>query len=95
MANDTNIIIKKSPEEIIAEEAARRDYVPLRIKCPDCLHIFSLYIKDFDQGLHAILGQACPKCHRFLTEKDDPEVLLVDLKEIRASIEKENTQCRQ
>jgi len=95
MAHDTNIIVKKSAEEIIAEEAARRDYVPLRIKCPDCANIFSLYIKDFNQGLHVLLGQACPKCHRFIKETDNPENLLVDLKEIRETLTRGELKCRQ
>lgn len=97
MANGPTIIIPRihsatgiDPIEAAAEEAAKNDFIPIRIKCPGCQRIYSLYIKDFNQGLHSLLGQACPMCKRFITEKDDPEAILVDLKEIRESITKEN-----
>ena len=47
-----------------------------------------LYIKSFDQGLHVLLGQACPFCKRFIRESDDPDKLLVDAKPIREAIQK-------
>lgn len=82
------------PMEAAAEEAAHNDFIPIRIKCPGCGKIFSLYIKDFNQGLYVILGQACSFCKRFITERDDPETLLVDLKEIRENLNKENNNAR-
>jgi len=91
MANGPHIIIPRihqagsgfDPLDAAAEEAARQNKVPLRIKCPDCGHIYILYVADLYQGLFTLLGQACPKCKRFLRESDDPEKILVDLKEIR------------
>jgi len=91
MANGPIIITPKSREERVAEEAARQDFVPIRIKCPECERVYTIFIKDFDQRLHTLLGQACPACKRFIKETDDPEKLLVDLKDIRDSITKENT----
>jgi len=86
-----NIIInsEERKREIAARVAAENEFIPLRILCPGCKKIFTIFIKDFDQGLHCILGQACPACNRFITEKDDPEKLLVDLKEIRAAAKNE------
>ncbi len=71
------------PIDAAAEEAARSGVIPIQIKCPECARVYSLFIKDFDQGMHTLLGQACPYCKRFLTEKDDPEKILADLPEIR------------
>ena len=72
-----------SLQDQIVEEAARQDMVPLRILCPECKKIYQLYIKNLDQGIHCILGQACPFCRRFIKETDDPNELLVDAKELR------------
>jgi len=89
MAQGPTIIIPRSqrsgadPLDLAAEEAARTGLIPLRIKCPECRKIYTLYIKDFDQGLHVLLGQACPFCKRFIKETDDPDALLIDAKEIR------------
>jgi hypothetical protein len=84
---DANILIKQKfidPDD--------PDLIPLRIKCPDdrCNMIYTLYIEDFEQGLHTLLGQACPHCKRFIRETDDPEKLLVDLKEIKAKMKEAN-----
>ena len=101
MANGPTIIIPRKhsaigldPIEAAAEEAAKNDFIPIRIKCPGCERIYSLYVKDFNQGLHTILGQACPHCKKFITEKDDPEKLLVDVKEIRESLTKGDNNAR-
>jgi len=61
--------------------------IPLRIHCPECNKIFVVFIKDFNQGLHCLLGQACPMCKRFIKESDDPDELLVDAKEIRSYLQ--------
>ena len=96
MANDTKIIIPRihqaggiSPIEAMAEDAAHNNFFPVRIKCPECARVYTLFVEDPNQGLHTLLGQACPYCKKFITEKDDPEKLLVDLKEIRDLIKKE------
>lgn len=81
------IVIPIDKNRATAIEAMRRNLIPLRILCPDCRKIFTLYIKDFEQGLHCLLGQACPFCRRFLKETDDPEKLLVDLSEIKKAIQ--------
>ena len=97
MANGPNVIIPRihkadsgfDPLDAAAEEAARQNKVPLRIKCPECEHIYILYVEDLNQGLYTLLGQACPRCKRFLKESDDPEKILVDLKEIREMTKEE------
>jgi hypothetical protein len=95
MANGPQIIIPRihragaDPIDLAAEDAARSGLIPLRIKCPDCSRIYTLFIKDFNQGLHVLLGQACPYCKRFIKESDDPDALLVDAKPTRESIQKE------
>ncbi len=92
MAQGPQIIIPRihrsgaDPLDLAAEEAARSGLIPLRIKCPECQRIFTLYIKDFNQGIHVLLGQACPFCKRFIKESDDPDALLVDAKEIREAM---------
>jgi len=64
--------------------------IPLRIKCPDCGEIYLIFIENFDQPLHTILGKAvCPKCKRFIKETDDPEQIVLDAKEIREALEKD------
>jgi hypothetical protein len=94
MAQGPTIIIPRihkagaDPLDLAAEEAARSGLIPMRIKCPDCGKIYTLYIKDFDQGLHCLLGQACPYCKRFLKESDDPDKLLIDAKEMREAMQK-------
>jgi len=93
MAQGPRIIIPRihrsgaNPLDLAAEEAARSGLIPLRIKCPECKRIFTLYIKDFNQGLHVLLGQACPWCKRFIKESDNPDELLVDAKEMREAIQ--------
>lgn len=59
------------------------EFTPLRIKCPECKRIYTLYIESLEQGLYTLIGQACPFCKRFIREEDNPEDLLVDLAEIR------------
>jgi hypothetical protein len=96
MADSPTIIIPRihqsgsglDPLDVAAEEAARMDKIPLRILCPECCKVYTLYIKDLNQGLYCLLGQACPYCKRFIRETDDPEKLLVDLKDIRESMRK-------
>ena len=94
MANGPQIIIPRrhragaDPLDLAAEEAARSGLIPIRIKCPECSKIYTLYITDFNQGLHVFLGQACPYCKRFIKDTDDPDDLLVDAKEIREMIQK-------
>ena len=76
--------------EAMIEEAAAQDLIPLRIRCPECKRIYTIFIKDFDQGLHVILGQACPFCKRFIKESDRPDEVLADAKEIREALKKDN-----
>lgn len=88
--NASRIIIPKlSKQEKTAFEAVIMERIPLRIKCPNphCQEIYTLYVENFDQGLHCLLGQACPNCKRFIRESDDPEKLLIDAKEIREMIQ--------
>ena len=102
MAQGPNIIIPRKHRsganlmDLATEEAARTGVIPLRIKCPECQKIYTLYVKDFNQGLFVLLGQACPYCKRFIKESDDPENLLVDLQEVRESLagDKEEPQIR-
>ena len=85
-------------QDQIVEEAARQDMIPLRILCPPkrggCGEIFKLFIKSFDQGLYCLLGQACPYCKRFIKESDDPNEILVDAKEMREMMGKDNKKRR-
>lgn len=83
-----NIIVKDPIKELAAryKTMIEAGMIPLRIKCPECSKLYTLFIKDFDQGLHCLLGQACPYCKRFLRESDDPEALLVDAQEIREAM---------
>ena len=74
--------------DMVAEQASESGMIPLRIKCPDCQRVFTLYIRDFDQELHMLLGQACQYCKYFIKESDDPEKLLLDFREIRALLKK-------
>lgn len=69
-----------------------KNSIPLRIKCPnpDCQKIYTLFVKDFNQGIHCILGQACPFCKRFIRESDDPKYLLVDLQKIKEMMKGED-----
>ena len=92
MVSPNIIIPKTTKEEIAARVAAENDFVPLRIKCPECQRIYPLFVKNLDEGLHVILGQACPYCKRFIKESDDPEKILVDLQEIRELMKDENKQ---
>ncbi len=77
------IIPKIGKQEEMLRKAVATGMIPLRIDCPDCHKIYTLYIKDFNQGLHCLLGQACPFCKRFIRESDDPEKLVIDAKEIK------------
>ena len=84
MAHEDHIITSSMPREFVrGMDAIMQSKIPLRILCPKCKEIYLLYIKDLDQGLHCLLGQACPHCKRFITEKDDPEKLLIDAAEMR------------
>ena len=89
MAN--NIIINDPIKKAVEKrwEAIRAGAIPIMIKCPDCSRIYTLFIQNFDQGLHTLLGQACPFCKRFIKETDDPDKLLVDAKEIREAIKED------
>jgi len=80
---------KEYKDKMAAIAAAENNFIPLRILCPQCKKIYTLYIEDLNQGLHTLLGQACPYCKRFIREKDDPKDLLVDLKEIQEMIKPE------
>lgn len=81
------IIVPSMPKDVKdAIEAEIMNKVPLRILCPKCQKIYTLYIESFDQGLWCILGQMCPYCKRFIRESDDPEKILVDLKDVRDSL---------
>jgi len=88
MAHGIIINSKERERAIAARVAAENNCIPLRLRCPECQKIFTIYIKDFDQGLYVLLGQACPYCKRFIKETDDPDALVVDAKEIREAIEK-------
>lgn len=98
MANGPHIIIPKrhqsasgyDPFEAQVERAAASGLIPIRIKCPHCSRIFTLYIENFDQGVHIFLGQACTWCKYFIKEKDDPFDFIVDAKEIREAMKKES-----
>jgi len=69
------------------QEAMERNLIPLRIQCPDCKAVYSVFIEDFEQELHTLLGEAvCPNCKRFIRESDDPESFLIDLQSIRESL---------
>ena len=75
---------KEERERRIATHVAiENNHVPLRILCPRCKDIYTLYVESLEQGLHTLLGQACPNCKRFIRESDDPEDLLIDLAEIK------------
>ncbi len=84
----------QTAQDAMVEEAVATGLIPIRIKCPGCSKIYTLYIKDFDQGLHCLLGQACPFCKRFIRESDDPEKLIIDAKEIREAMQEANKEKR-
>ena len=68
----------------MAEQAAiESNAIPLRIKCPECKRIYTIYIEDLRQGMHTILGQACRFCKRFIKESDDPVKILADYEELK------------
>ena len=93
MAHERHIIVPGlSKEEKAAYEAVIMERIPLRIKCPNpvCQSIYTLYVESFDQGLHCLLGQACPNCKRFIRESDDPDKILIDAKEVRERIQQKN-----
>jgi hypothetical protein len=98
MAKGPTIIIPKrhqaaggyDPFEAQVERAAASGLIPIRIKCPDCGRIFTLYIESFDQGVHIFLGKACPFCKYFIKEKDNPFEFIIDAKEIRESMQDNN-----
>ena len=88
MAHERHVIVPGvSPQDAVAIEAAEQEKIPLRVKCPKCGKIYVLFIKSFDQGSHCLLGQSCPYCKRFLKETDDPEEIMLDVKELKADIE--------
>ena len=94
MAKGPSIIIPRrhqavggyDPLEARVEQAAASGLIPLRIKCPGCQRIFTLYIDNFDQGVHVLLGKNCPWCKRFIKECDDPFEIIIDAKEVREAI---------
>jgi len=98
-AHPANIISRKEPDiplitpsGKVIQDLPLPKVTPLRIKCPECGRIYTLYIEDLNQGLHTILGQACPFCKRFLKETDNPEELLVDLEDIKKAFGTSPTQ---
>lgn len=81
---------KEYQQKKAALVAAENNYIPLRIRCPQCQMIYVLYIESLEQGLHTLLGQACPFCKRFIKESDDPKHLLVDAGDVRKKMEGQN-----
>jgi uncharacterized Zn finger protein (UPF0148 family) len=84
-----NIIIKDKVKKAMDryKELMDAGFMPIRISCPDCKHVYSVFVKDLDQPLYTLLGEAvCPLCKRFIRDTDDPETFLIDLKEIRESM---------
>lgn len=97
MAESPLIIIPKrhqaaggyDPFEAQVERAAASGLIPIRIDCPDCHRIFTLYIENFDQGVHVLLGKACPFCKHFICEKDNPFEFMIDAKETREMLKED------